>query len=912
IQSQMPPPKAKRGRLSVEDTGVGREESEPTSTRRTRSRAAAAATEGVQEGPIGNEANTTLDAPESSSTRRITRASRGRRGTGGSPSTSARTRPFSARNTAGTQTDEPTGTSNAAAPTPPSSESTSSSRTRRVRRSSSLDSVMGSLSTPDLSVSPELGALHDLSWIDGPVGEVDVVADPPRSRRAATQRALESLAAQQPPRLVRPTRAAAVRAREATNREMAANRSSSVGAHDDLATIDEEMVHNLLDDIITPDFFGQLLHEARNEVPGAQPRTFRFQRDASNGRLIPIRGGNRPALMQRATSSIVSGDESGVEEASPSHSGTSVTTVRLDLQIDVLSSEVQPDLDRILNEMDAEGGGVVHVGRRRVVEGVEQTTRVRLSDLTPEEVQRVVTRVIADAEDVMQLRPDSEGLGNAAADGEGAEPAAAVAPAANVDEEMETARRRIVELQAAIQEARAARNERALEREGGAARVAPYRAPIQRRSEGVAGQGARAQIDAERRARLMPPFLQRAQQRLISPRLVPGPPPGIPPLYPSPQRILSNIRRRIVRELRALREQREAAAAAQPPDTQASDEPIDELNPPLPPPSDAIPFPPRLTFVDFPAVPSIDHFDRPITVPRLTTLTRYIGRTGPNGEERPRTGDDYDRRITSIVDACCRTIEALNMDAARILRGGPPRQLNTAELFLALLQAMVENVDSVEAEHGHGNRRVYTFAMRPFPGMRNMFAELDREGRGEPDQNEQRLRQQEDEEEAEESTFKSTEWGECRICMSDEPSNPMGCQFCRQLVGCKKCCNRWHRAGRHPNSSALDAIFSTFRADRERFDREHDERRAAMRDGRAPADISGTSRAAPPPERSISSTLRNSLMTDAWESNCPLCRKGWRGKPQVVPMQRCPPLGVDLAEEDRGDVPMEGEEGVQQ
>ncbi|KAK6726208.1 hypothetical protein RB195_004496 [Necator americanus] len=42
---------------------------------------------------------------------------------------------------------------------------------------------------------------------------------------------------------------------------------------------------------------------------------------------------------------------------------------------------------------------------------------------------------------------------------------------------------------------------------------------------------------------------------------------------------------------------------------------------------------------------------------------------------------------------------------------------------------------------------------------------------------------------------KSAEWGSCAICLDDEPVDPVGCVYCRQLVGCRSCANRWYNAG---------------------------------------------------------------------------------------------------------------------
>ncbi|VDL71639.1 unnamed protein product [Nippostrongylus brasiliensis] len=45
-----------------------------------------------------------------------------------------------------------------------------------------------------------------------------------------------------------------------------------------------------------------------------------------------------------------------------------------------------------------------------------------------------------------------------------------------------------------------------------------------------------------------------------------------------------------------------------------------------------------------------------------------------------------------------------------------------------------------------------------------------------------------------ESMIRSDAFGKCNICFEDEPFDPVGCIYCLQLVGCRKCVNQWYEA----------------------------------------------------------------------------------------------------------------------
>ncbi|GMT08887.1 hypothetical protein PFISCL1PPCAC_184, partial [Pristionchus fissidentatus] len=59
---------------------------------------------------------------------------------------------------------------------------------------------------------------------------------------------------------------------------------------------------------------------------------------------------------------------------------------------------------------------------------------------------------------------------------------------------------------------------------------------------------------------------------------------------------------------------------------------------------------------------------------------------------------------------------------------------------------------------------------------------------------EEQLRSSEDEEEETDTmAVRSGEYGACTICATDEVVAPSGCLYCRNHIGCRKCCNRWYR-----------------------------------------------------------------------------------------------------------------------
>ncbi|GMT34443.1 hypothetical protein PFISCL1PPCAC_25740, partial [Pristionchus fissidentatus] len=59
---------------------------------------------------------------------------------------------------------------------------------------------------------------------------------------------------------------------------------------------------------------------------------------------------------------------------------------------------------------------------------------------------------------------------------------------------------------------------------------------------------------------------------------------------------------------------------------------------------------------------------------------------------------------------------------------------------------------------------------------------------------EELLREKEDKAEAKNKRLiRTKEYGPCMVCAVDEVVDPAGCVYCGELVGCRKCANRWFR-----------------------------------------------------------------------------------------------------------------------
>ncbi|EYC20893.1 hypothetical protein Y032_0020g123 [Ancylostoma ceylanicum] len=68
----------------------------------------------------------------------------------------------------------------------------------------------------------------------------------------------------------------------------------------------------------------------------------------------------------------------------------------------------------------------------------------------------------------------------------------------------------------------------------------------------------------------------------------------------------------------------------------------------------------------------------------------------------------------------------------------------------------------------------------------------------------------EEEEEPDDTVIRSGDYGRCTICFEEVPYDPVGCIYCQQLIGCRRCVNRWYKAanrtdvdfmGGHPPSN---------------------------------------------------------------------------------------------------------------
>ncbi|KAL6740984.1 hypothetical protein Aduo_014283 [Ancylostoma duodenale] len=68
----------------------------------------------------------------------------------------------------------------------------------------------------------------------------------------------------------------------------------------------------------------------------------------------------------------------------------------------------------------------------------------------------------------------------------------------------------------------------------------------------------------------------------------------------------------------------------------------------------------------------------------------------------------------------------------------------------------------------------------------------------------------EEEDEPDDTVIRSGDYGRCTICFEEVPYDPVGCIYCQQLIGCRRCVNRWYKAanrtdvdflGGHPPSN---------------------------------------------------------------------------------------------------------------
>lgn len=56
-----------------------------------------------------------------------------------------------------------------------------------------------------------------------------------------------------------------------------------------------------------------------------------------------------------------------------------------------------------------------------------------------------------------------------------------------------------------------------------------------------------------------------------------------------------------------------------------------------------------------------------------------------------------------------------------------------------------------------------------------------------------------DDDEPDDTVVRSEEFGRCTICFEDIPYDPVGCLYCQQMIGCRRCVKRWYGCGRSVN-----------------------------------------------------------------------------------------------------------------
>ncbi|XGW03603.1 hypothetical protein V3C99_015075 [Haemonchus contortus] len=62
------------------------------------------------------------------------------------------------------------------------------------------------------------------------------------------------------------------------------------------------------------------------------------------------------------------------------------------------------------------------------------------------------------------------------------------------------------------------------------------------------------------------------------------------------------------------------------------------------------------------------------------------------------------------------------------------------------------------------------------------------------------------EEEPDDSVIRSDAFGRCTICFEEVPYDPVGCLYCQQSIGCRRCVIRWYEAFDHRNSADFDIL----------------------------------------------------------------------------------------------------------
>ncbi|KAK6028505.1 hypothetical protein OSTOST_05445 [Ostertagia ostertagi] len=54
--------------------------------------------------------------------------------------------------------------------------------------------------------------------------------------------------------------------------------------------------------------------------------------------------------------------------------------------------------------------------------------------------------------------------------------------------------------------------------------------------------------------------------------------------------------------------------------------------------------------------------------------------------------------------------------------------------------------------------------------------------------------------------FRSDAFGRCTICFEEVPFDPVGCLYCQQMIGCRRCVVRWYDAADRRNHEDFDVL----------------------------------------------------------------------------------------------------------
>ncbi|KAK6754222.1 hypothetical protein RB195_013302 [Necator americanus] len=63
-----------------------------------------------------------------------------------------------------------------------------------------------------------------------------------------------------------------------------------------------------------------------------------------------------------------------------------------------------------------------------------------------------------------------------------------------------------------------------------------------------------------------------------------------------------------------------------------------------------------------------------------------------------------------------------------------------------------------------------------------------------------------EDDEPDDTVIRSGDYGRCTICFEEVPYDPVGCLYCQQLIGCRRCVNRWYKAARRADDVQVDFL----------------------------------------------------------------------------------------------------------